>query len=402
MAMRRALVDCVVRYGGASGVVPPLSMLMKSSFATSGVHRFVEHRRNVSNSSQYSYSFIQDPVSKPVGKKKVVVIPGDGVGPELMHSVKEVCKAVGCPIEFEEFYLSEVNPSLSSNLDTVAEAISLSGVALKGAVSTPTHSYAGELELSMDMKLSQRLDLFAHVARIKSLPGLNTKHRNIDFLIVREQTEGEHLALEHESVTGVVECMKITTRKKSQQIAKFAFDYATKCGRKKVTAVHKANIMKMGDGLFLQCCEEISELYPKIEFNNVIIDNCTMQMVSKPHQFDVLVMTNLYGDILDNLAAGIVGGAGVVAGESYSADCVIFEPGARHTFHEAVGLNVANPTAMLLSACNMLRHLHLEYYSTIIENALEKVLKRGKVRTKDMGGHSSTTNLTLAVIDSLG
>lgn len=344
-----------------------------------------------------SSSPIQVPVSRPVGKTKCTLIPGDGVGPELAHSVKEVFKAAGVPVEFHEFFLSEVNPAISSSLEDVADAIRANGVALKGAIATPTHSWKGETQ-SLDMKLRLNLDLFAHVARIKSLPGLNVKHRNMDFVLIREQTEGEHLAIEHESVPGVVECLKIVTRQKSQRIAKFAFDYAVKYGRKQVTAVHKANIMKIGDGLFLRCCEEIAELYPQIEFKHVIIDNCTMQMVSRPQQFDVLVMTNLYGDILDNLAAGIVGGAGVVAGESYSQNCVVFEQGARHTYHEAVGLNVANPTAMLLCACNMLRHLHLEYFSSLIERAILKVLKSGKVRTKDIGGHATTTDFTKAVI----
>ena len=162
--------------------------------------------------------------------------------------------------------------------------------------------------------------------------------------IIREQTEGEYSALEHESVDGVVECLKVVTEQRSKRIAKFAFDYATKHGRKKVTAVHKANIMKLGDGLFLKSCEEMAQLYPMIEFETLIVDNCTMQLVSNPHQFDVMVMPNLYGDILINLAAGLVGGAGVVHGESFSSNSVIYEPGTRHMFSAAAGKNVANPT----------------------------------------------------------
>lgn len=176
------------------------------------------------------------------------------------------------------------------------------------------------------MKLRNSLDLYANVVHVKSLPGVKSRHSNIDCIIIREQTEGEYSALEHESIKGVVECLKIVTETKSQRIAKFAFDYATKYNRKKVTAVHKANIMKLGDGLFLKCCEEMAKLYPKIEFERMIVDNCTMQMVSKPQQFDVMVTPNLYGNIVDNLASGLVGGAGVVAGASYSANCVVFEP----------------------------------------------------------------------------
>lgn len=211
----------------------------------------------------------------------------------------------------------------------------------------------GELQ-TLNMKLRKSLDLYSNVVHVKSLPGIRSRHQNVDCVIIREQTEGEYSALEHESVKGVVECLKIVTAAKSQRIAKFAFDYAVKNNRKKVTCVHKANIMKLGDGLFLKSCQEIANMYPRyannflssvnylkcykkffitfyfflnrITFETMIVDNCTMQMVSNPHQFDVMVMPNLYGNIVDNLASGLVGGAGVVAGASYSAECVVFEP----------------------------------------------------------------------------
>jgi len=198
-----------------------------------------------------------------------------------------------------------------------------------------------------------------------------------------------------------VESLKIITAEKSRRVAKFAFDYATKHGRKKVTAIHKANIMKLADGLFLESCREISHLYPKIEFTDMIIDNTCMQLVSNPYQFDVMVMPNLYGSIIDNLAAGLVGGAGVVPGESYSADVALFEPGARHSFAEAQGKNIANPTAILLCAANMLKHMHLERYGNKIENAVHKVIKTGKVRTQDMGGYATTHEYTAAVIRAM-
>lgn len=178
----------------------------------------------------------------------------------------------------------------------------------------------------MNQKIRLKLDLFAHVVKVKSLPGLKLRYNNIDFIVIREQTEGEYSALEHESVPGVVESLKITTREKAHRIAKFAFDYAANHGRKKVTAVHKANIMKQGDGLFLQTCKDVSELYPNIKFEAMIIDNCCMQLVSKPQQFDVMVLPNLYGNIVANLGVGLVGGAGIVPGESYSTDVAIFEP----------------------------------------------------------------------------
>jgi len=346
------------------------------------------------------FSAIQAPVSKPEGRTSCTLIPGDGVGPELLYSVQEVFKAAGAPVDFEPLFLSEVQQLMSVPLEQVVESITRNGICLKGALATPDFSHTGELQ-SLNMKLRRALDLYANVVHVKTLPGVRSRHNNVDVIIIREQTEGEYSALEHESVKGVVECLKIITADKSKRIAKFAFDYATRFGRKKVTAVHKANIMKASDGLFLRCCEEIAALYPKIKFEQMIIDNCTMQMVSNPHQFDVMVMPNLYGDIIDNLASGLVGGAGVVAGASYSENAVVYETGASHTFAEAVGKNVANPTAMLLSSCNMLNHVGLEYYGGMIQNAVHRVLKTGKIRTKDIGGHSSSHEFTMAVINSL-
>ncbi|XP_077283976.1 isocitrate dehydrogenase [NAD] subunit beta, mitochondrial isoform X2 [Arctopsyche grandis] len=334
------------------------------------------------------------------GRTTCTLIPGDGVGPELVYSVQEVFKAANIPVDFEPYFFSEVNPTLSAPLEDVAGSISKNRICLKGILATPDFSHTGELQ-TLNMKLRNELDLFANVVHVKSLPGVKSRHQNVDCVIIREQTEGEYSALEHESVPGVVECLKIVTKTKSQRIAKFAFDYATKHGRKKVTAVHKANIMKLGDGLFLKSCEDMAKMYPKIEFEKMIVDNCTMQMVSNPHQFDVMVTPNLYGNIIDNLASGLVGGAGVVAGASFSARCVVFEPGARHTFSEAVGKNVANPTAILLCAVNLLTHINLPQYSTMLKTAVDRVLKAGKVRTKDIGGQSSTIDFTHAVIANL-
>ncbi|XP_030755475.1 isocitrate dehydrogenase [NAD] subunit beta, mitochondrial [Sitophilus oryzae] len=337
---------------------------------------------------------------RPDTRVTATLIPGDGVGPELVYSVQEVFKAAGVPVDWESYFFSEVNPTLSAPLDDVAHSISKNRVALKGILATPDYSHTGELQ-TLNMKLRNALDLYANVVHVKSLPGIKCRHSNIDCVIIREQTEGEYSALEHESVRGVVECLKIVTAKKSQRIAKFAFDYAIKNNRKKVTAVHKANIMKLGDGLFLRSCEEMAKLYPNIEFEKMIVDNCTMQMVSNPQQFDVMVTPNLYGNIVDNIASGLVGGAGVVSGSSYSAECVVFEPGARHTFSEAVGKNVANPTAMLLCSSKLLRHVNLNSYSEMIRNAVEKVLKDGKIKTKDIGGQNSTQEFTYAVISNL-
>lgn len=242
-----------------------------------------------------------------------------------MYSVQEVFKAADVPIDFETYFLSEVNPLLSAPLDDVTRSISKNRVCLKGILGTPDYSRTGDLQ-TLNMKLRNELDLYANVVHVRSLPGVKSRHSNVDLTIIREQTEGEYSALEHESVPGVVECLKIVTAKKSRRIAKFAFDYAITNNRKKVTCVHKANIMKLGDGLFLRSCEEMARLYPRIQFEKMIVDNTTMQMVSNPNQFDVMVTPNLYGNILDNVASGLVGGAGVVAGASYSPEHVVFEP----------------------------------------------------------------------------
>ncbi|XP_050389771.1 isocitrate dehydrogenase [NAD] subunit beta, mitochondrial isoform X1 [Patella vulgata] len=343
---------------------------------------------------------VAEPISHPAGRHTITMVPGDGVGPDLMASVQEVFQSAGAPVDFEEIFISEVQPAQSATVGSVVESFKRNGVGLKGIIATPS-SFKGGVLQTLNMQIRQELDLFANVVRIKSLAGYKTKHNNLDFVIIREQTEGEYSALEHESVPGVVECLKIVTKEKSQRIAKFAFDYAMRLNRKKVTAVHKANIMKLGDGLFLRSCEEIAELYPSIEFETMIIDNCCMQLVSNPHQFDVMVMPNLYGNIVDNLAAGLVGGAGVVPGESFSHDVAIYEQGARHSYAEAVGRNIANPTATILGACNMLKHLHLEFHSRLIEDAVYRVVKSGKFRTQDMGGYTSTSDFTQAIVNNL-
>jgi len=341
-----------------------------------------------------------EPVSKPEGRQTVTLIPGDGVGPEVMGSVKDVMAAAGAPIDFDEQFISELQPGQSVPMSSVIESCRTHRVCLKGIIATPQH-FEGSILQTLNMQFRQELDLFANVVRVRSLPGYQTRHNNLDIVIIREQTEGEYSALEHESVKGVVESLKIITRKNSKRIAKFAFDYATKNGRKKVTAVHKANIMKLADGMFLKSCEEVAALYPKIEFEAMIVDNTCMQLVSNPYQFDVMVMPNLYGNIVDNLAAGLVGGAGVVPGECYSSEVAVFEQGARHSFASHAGRNMANPTANILAAANMLRHIHLERYAQLIESAVLKTIKAGKVRTADMGGYNTRTELTTAIIKNL-
>merc|ERR1719184_617086 len=276
-------------------------------------------------------------------------------------------------------------------------SVKKNNVALKGVIGIPEVGWGGEL-MGLNHSLRKNLDLYANVVKVRSLPGVKSRHTNIDTVIIREQTEGEYSAIEHESVKGVVECLKVVTAEKSYRIAKFAFDYATRHNRKKATAVHKANIMKQGDGLFLKCCTEVAELYPNIDFETMIVDNTCMQIVSKPQQFDVMVMPNLYGNIIDNLAVGLVGGAGLVPGATFSADLAVFEPGARHTFDAAAGKNMANPTAALLAAAKMLQHVGFPEDSQQLTRAVERVLKAKKVRTQDLGGYATTRDFTAAVV----
>lgn len=356
-------------------------------------------KRSASASVINAACFHSAPVlSSAAAVRKVTLVPGDGVGPELCQHVKDVVKHTGAPIEFEEFWFSECNPINSASVEQLTASFNANKVGLKGIIAVPSSSAHAD---SSNMRLRKSIDLFANVVRINSLPGLKTRHGHLDFVVIREQTEGEYSALEHESVPGVVESLKIITRVKSERIAKFAFDFAVRNGRKKVTAVHKANIMKLADGQFLQCCKDVSKNYPNIEFEAMIIDNCCMQLVSNPYQFDVMVMPNLYGNIVDNVSAGLVGGAGVVPGESYSSEVAVFEPGARHAFAGAVGRDAANPTAMLLAAANLLSHMQLHRYSNVITKAVHTVIKNGKVRTNDMGGYASSSEFTHAIINSI-
>merc|ERR1719158_2783965 len=378
-------------FGLAKGIIGPSKQLTSLRLVASSLHQ-------TSKNDAFS-PVVAEPVSRPAGRHTVTMVPGDGVGPELMSGVTAVFSAAGVPVDFEELFISEVQPRQSEKIEKVVESFKRNGVGLKGILTTPAAFKGGVLE-TLNMKIRRELDLFANVVWIRSLPGYKTRHNNLNFAIIREQTEGEYSALEHESIPGVVESLKIVTRTNSMRIAKFAFDFAMRHNRKKVTAVHKANIMKQADGLFMDCCKEVADLYPKIELETMIVDNCCMQLVSNPYQFDVMVMPNLYGNIVDNLAAGLVGGAGLVASASYSPKSAVFEPGAKHTFDEGVGKNVANPTALLLSATKMLKHVGLRDHAWILEHAVEDVLAKQKVKTRDLGGYASTRQFTQAISDA--
>ncbi|KAF9268050.1 hypothetical protein L218DRAFT_954444 [Marasmius fiardii PR-910] len=338
--------------------------------------------------------------SKYGGVYTVTLIPGDGIGQEITDSVKEIFEHVNAPIEWEQYDVSGMSSSGEALFRQAMDSLKRNRVGLKGILFTPI-SQSGHISWNVAMR--QQLDIYASVVLCKSLPGFPTRHSNVDFAIIRENTEGEYSGLEHQSYPGVVESLKVSTRAKAERITRFAFDFALKNDRKKVTCVHKANIMKLGDGLFLNTFRRVAEEYRSsgIEFNDMIVDNTSMQLVAKPGQFDVMVMPNLYGAIVSNIGAALVGGPGIVPGCNVGREYALFEPGCRHVASDIMGTNRANPAAMILSATMMLRHLGLDSIANSIATATFDVINSGKVRTADMGGSATTSDFTAAVIKNL-
>jgi len=329
---------------------------------------------------------------------RVTLIPGDGIGPEVSAAVLRIIDAAGVKIEWERFIVGGHAQDVagSSLPDAVLDSVRINRVALKGPVATPV----GSGFVSVNVRLRKKLDLYANLRPVRNLPGVESRFGNVDLIIVRENTEGLYSGLEHEVVPGVVESLKIITEKASTRIAVFAFEYARKYGRKKVTAVHKANIMKKSDGLFLDCFRRVAVSYPDIEHDEKIVDNTCLQLVMNPYQFDVLLMENLYGDIVSDLAAGLVGGLGVVPSANLGEKAALFEA-VHGTAPDIAGKNLANPTALLMSAILMLRHMGERAAGDRIEAALNKVLQERKTLTRDLGGKATTTEFTDAIIRAL-
>lgn len=330
------------------------------------------------------------------GKFTVTLLPGDGIGKEVTDSVVEIFKKERIPIEWETI---DVHGDSKAGVKEAVASLKRNKIGLKGIWKTEV-SQSGQG--SLNVALRKELDIYASLTLLKNIPGVKTRLDGIDLVLIRENTEGEYSGLEHESVSGVVESLKIITAKKSERIAKFAFDFAKKNGRKTVTAVHKANIMKLADGLFRQTVKDVgAEYYPDIAVKDIIVDNASMQAVSNPQQFDVLVTPNLYGAILSNIGTALVGGPGLVPGANYGREYAVFEPGSRHVGSNIEGQGVANPTAIILSSCLLLRHLGLDENADRISDAVYKVIKDGKQTTKDIGGTATTKEFTAAVINEL-
>jgi isocitrate dehydrogenase (NAD+) len=328
----------------------------------------------------------------------VAVIPGDGIGPEVTEAAIQVIERSGVEIRWTRLEAgSDVYEKYGSALpDSVLHAVRRVGVALKGPIGTPV---AGGFQ-SANVLLRQSLDLFACVRPVKSIPGLATRFEDVDLVIVRENTEGLYSGLEHRVAPGVVESLKVVTERASLRIAHFAFELALSQGRRSVTAVHKANIMKLSDGLFLECARRVATGFPSIELREIIIDNCALQLVSDPTQFDVLLLDNLYGDILSDLCAGLVGGLGVVPGSNIGEDCAVFEA-VHGSAPDLAGKRLANPAAVILSAAEMLRHLQEGDTAARIVAAVHAALADPRRRTRDLGGSATLDELTQAIVEGL-
>jgi isocitrate dehydrogenase (NAD+) len=325
----------------------------------------------------------------------ITLIPGDGIGLEVSHAVQQIIGAAGVDILWEEIPArAEIERRGQDFMHSgVLESIRKNRVALKGPLAT---AVAGGPP-SINVGLRKALDLYANLRPVKNLEGVQSRYLGVDIVLVRENTEDLYSGLEHTVVPGVVESLKIITEKASTRVAKFAFEYARKYGRKKIHAIHKANIMKLSDGLFLTSVRKVAENFPEIEYKELIVDNACMQMVINPHQFDMLLLTNLYGDIMSDLAAGLVGGLGVVPSGNMGETVAIFEA-VHGTAPDIAGKGVANPTALLMSAILMLRHVGEREAAARIEEALHLVYRQGKVLTRDVGGTASTAEFTAAVI----
>jgi isocitrate dehydrogenase (NAD+) len=327
---------------------------------------------------------------------KITLIPGDGIGPEVTRAAVRVLEATGLKFEWETFQAgAEAYEKYHEYIPKeLIESIERTGVGLKGPVATPI---AGGFA-SINVALRKKFELYANFRPIRNLPHIPTRYPDVDLIIVRENTEGLYSGIEHEVVPGVVESLKIITEKASTRISRFAFEYARKNKRKRIHAIHKANIMKLSDGLFLRCSRNVAKEYPEITYGEHIVDNTCMQLVMNPYQYDMLLMENLYGDIISDLCAAFVGGLGFVPGANIGDHCAIFEA-VHGSAPDIAGKNIANPTAVIRSALLMLRHLGEYEAATKIRNALEKVFRTRDKLTRDVGGKAGTSEFADSIIE---
>ncbi|WBW96919.1 isocitrate/isopropylmalate dehydrogenase family protein [Oceanirhabdus sp. W0125-5] len=329
---------------------------------------------------------------------KITLIPGDGIGPEVTNSARKIIDASGANIQWEvvEAGASVLEEHDSPLPDNVIDSIKKNKIALKGPITTPV----GKGFRSVNVQLRQKLNLYANVRPVKSFDGLPSLHSNVDFIIVRENTEGLYAGIEHNIGEIAAESIRVITKEASDRISKFAFELAKNENRAKVTATHKANILKLSDGLFLKCAKECSSLYKDIEFEDIIVDAMSMKLVQSPQNYDVVVAPNLYGDILSDMGAGLVGGLGLIPGANIGDEAAVFEP-VHGSAPDIAGKNIANPTATILSGIMLLKYIGEKDAAEKIETALLKIFKEGKYLTPDLGGNLSTEEFTNEVIRTL-
>jgi isocitrate dehydrogenase (NAD+) len=324
----------------------------------------------------------------------VTLIPGDGIGPEVVAAAVRVLSATGIDFDWETepAGVSAIGEHGTPLPPRVLDSVRKNKVALKGPTETPV---AGG-HRSVNVEMRQQLDLYANLRPVESLPGVKSRYDAVDLIVVRENTESLYSGLEHVVVPGVVESLKIITEKASTRIAAFAFEHARTHGRKRVTVAHKANIMKLSDGLFLDCCRRVAKDHPEIQYDELIVDNCCMQLVLDPTRFDILLLENLYGDIVSDLCAGFIGGLGMAPGANIGETAAIFEA-VHGSAPDIAGKNMANPMALVLSAAMMLDHLGELDAARRVRAAVHAVLKEGKARTRDLGGTKGTTEIAEAI-----
>jgi isocitrate dehydrogenase (NAD+) len=331
-------------------------------------------------------------------KHTITLIPGDGIGPEVSAAVVRIIEAAGVEVHWETHYAgAQALEKFGTTLpDELLESIKRNKVALKGPITTPV----GKGFTSVNVGLRKTLDLYANLRPVRALPNVPSRYPELDLIVVRENTEDLYSGIEHVVVPGVVESIKIITEKASTRIARFAFEHARSEGRKKVTAVHKANIMKLSDGLFLDCFRNVAKDYPEIEADDKIVDNACMQLVMRPEQFDIMLLENLYGDIVSDLCAGLIGGLGLVPGANIGELGAVFEA-VHGSAPDIAGQGIANPTALLQSGILMLRYIGERDAAQKIESAMLRVFEEGKVRTGDIGGNAKTAEFAGAIIAAL-
>lgn len=353
---------------------------LKRAFGTVGLEKLYGHGDSLHP------TYLPRPGS---GKsKKVAVIPGPGIGSLLFESVEEIFDHCNIRLNFEKF--ADVNSDNVASLQRLSAADAI----LRGPIKEGFMS-------KDDIFLPQKLDLFAYVVHAFSIPGITTKHKDVDIVVIRENSEGEYSTIEHEVLPGVVQSIKVTTKEKSKRIAEYAFEYAMLSNRSKVTCVHKANIIKKGDGDFLKAAREVSENYPRIKYEEMIVDAACMNVISHPEYFEVILLPNLYGSIIGNVVAGLVGGAGIAPGANIGMTTGMFEQGARCSGIDHLLNRDANPTAFILSACMMLRYLSLPSYADMIQKGVFRALKAGVNLTSDIGGKGTTKDFTKEVIKNI-